>query len=153
MVRWLGLVLTILKWYDTCMFVLNWKSKSLNPIIGYRVKMTLHVNPTCGQMAWPCPDDSKMVWHLVFGLMSLILYPKNVSDTKKVTAFIIQFDAYFFPSWIINSEVTKQQSHPWCADFISKLAIFSFLVDILPSLKMFNEKLFWKNILLPLLAL
>ena len=65
----------------------NWKSKSLNPIIGYRVKMTLHVNPTCGQMAWPCPDDSKMVWHLVFGLMSLILYPKNVSDTKKVTAF------------------------------------------------------------------
>ena len=49
--------------------------------------MTLHVNPTCGQMAWPCPDDSKMVWHLVFGLMSLILYPKNVSDTKKVTAF------------------------------------------------------------------
>ena len=69
------------------MFVLNWKSKSFNPIIGYRVKMTLHVNPTCGQMAWPCPDDSKMVWHLVFGLMSLILYPKNVSDTKKVTAF------------------------------------------------------------------
>ena len=69
-----------------CLFY-NWKSKSLNPIIGYRVKMTLHVNPTCGQMAWPCPDDSKMVWHLVFGLMSLILYPKNVSDTKKVTAF------------------------------------------------------------------
>ena len=44
---------------------LVWKSHGnnvSNPIYESGGKITPDINPKCGQMHWPCPEDSKKVW-------------------------------------------------------------------------------------------